>query len=415
MALVIYPSGVPIESGSFSVSADSFSVCQMTSTKFFMVYRQYSPNYIFGRVLDVNETSKTISYGDQWVINIAGPQYRSLVVRRVDDNKAALFINDHNTGKLEGMTVQISGLIPVFSSSYTLLSASTIWSYLSPMQIVELGVSSFYALYHHINNNSMTSYKITVSGNSFDVIYVPSSYFTTSYEPIIMPHKLPTSSNIIPYITKPYSDITFVSGFYMTISRLVLDNFYVATSSVNTSASTFDLTPNVYVSASNYSNNYIHISAFEPRMDVSKDGSTGAVFFGNKIIIFKLTGPNANQVAGVDHNFSYAPHPNEVLMDIAFIRNDEILAVTNSKAQIFKLVGTFPNYGIIKTSSYTFFNSPSDVLRNYSRFYYTQEKQSTSVYKRLFRISENMYIYFFRETQSDPTRAQIRTVLFYAP
>ncbi|MEM5877855.1 MAG: hypothetical protein QXF12_03155 [Candidatus Aenigmatarchaeota archaeon] len=404
MSILVYPSGVPIESGNLSVSADSFSVCQLTSSKFFMVYRQYNPNYVFGRVVEVNESTKTINYGDQWVINIINPTYPYLAVRRVDNNKAVLFVN--NSFKLEGMTVEVSGLIPVFSSSYTLLSAeegNTLNS-TEMFQIVEMGVSSFFVLTRGSNN--YFGHKVVVSGNSFNLVRIPSILDSNSL-PLLMPHKVPSSSESIPYTSFPATPSNTL-GFSHTISKINLHRFYIATSSVNVSATRTNF-PSVFVSAHNYGNTSTNVSSLEFRIDISNDGSLGAAFFGDKIIIFNM---NANAATGVSHNYVYTNTTSEYLMDISFIRNDEILAVTNTKAHVFKMIGSFPNYAIIKSSAHTFYSDPpGTVQRNFTG----PHTGNSSLFKRLFRIDENMYIYFFRESATDNVRMPIRATLIYAP
>lgn len=410
MGIIVYPSGAPIESGTISVSSDSFSVCQLTSSKFFMVYRQYSPHYVFGRVIEVNETTKTINYGDQWVINIINSNYPSLVVRRVDNNKAVLFVN--SSDKLEGMTIEISGLTPVFSSSYTLLSAvdgNTLGG-TELIQIVDVGVSSFFALYR--SGNNIHGHRIRVSGNSFDLIRVPStntSYLLVNPRPVVLPDKVPSSSESIPYTIFPQNPSLGSPGFSQTISKINLHRFYIAASSVNVSATTTNFSPSIFISAHNYGNTATNVSSLEFRMDITNDGSLGALFFGNKIIMFD---PNSNQATDVDHNYDFSNPSSEYLVDIKFIRNDEILAVTNSKAHVFKLLGSFPNFSIMKSSSHTIYNnSPTTVQKNYAG----SHTGNSSAYKRLFQIDENIYIYFFRESATDNVRLPIRATLIYAP
>lgn len=405
MSILVYPSGVPIESGTLSVSADSFSVCQLTSSKFFMVYRQYNPNYVFGRVVEVNESTKTINYGDQWVINVINPTYPYLAVRRVDNNKAVLFVNNSNI--MEGMMVEVSGLIPVFSSSYTLLSAEggNTLAGSQLFQIVEMGVSSFFVLIRSASN--YFGHKIVVSGNSFDLVRIPSILDTNSL-PLLMPHKVPSSSESIPCSLFPATPSSNATGFSHTISKINLHRFYIATSSVNVSATRTNF-PSVFISAYNYGNISTNVSSLEFRIDISNDGSLGAAFFGNKIMIFNM---NANDATGIKHNFIYADPTSEYLMDITFIRNDEILAVTNTKAHVFKLIGSFPNYTVIKSSAHTFYSDPpGTVQRNFTG----PHTGNSSMFKRLFRIDENIYIYFFRESATDNVRMPIRATLIYAP
>lgn len=407
MPLVYYPAA-PVDGGTLSTSADSFSVCQLTSSKFLAVYTQKIPDYIIGRVIDVDTVNNTVSAGDQWIINIS-PNVRTVMARRVDNNKAIVVFSDNGT-KSKAFVVNVSGKDLIFLSSYPTTNINDFLISGLPVQVVETGTSSLiYVSKHHSLVNIHYYTKIIVSSyevSSFSVVRSIGTPFSTDFGDVIswIPRYIPASSSVLPMATGITGSFTTTnnSAFPMRIGSVQLNNFYAGMVSGAVSAESSSL-PIIIVSGENYGNNYQNISAKDVAFDYIGNDKI-VVNYSSKIFVQKYDAPpyTNNQII---HPYILSNDTN-----IRFVRYEpttgEFITFDEKRVHVFKFITGDPlTSSVIKSSAFATPISAAGYRRMFIKY---SDKISSCPYDHVFRISKEYFAYFFRDnTANGPVRIML--------